>query len=687
MEQPGVIGKERFGVSGRAFGDLPSPIKGFKGSPREIIDPLESIIKNTFTFVNLADRNVVGRAIVELAEKTPGAGRFIEKVPFSVKPTKFELVEIRKTLEAAGLDLSEADLSLTARIFRQSPFKQKDHITVWRNGKEELFRVHPDLYKAVLNLDAESAGFLVKLGQPFAEALRVGATTTPEFALGRNPIRDQFSTAINTGLGIKTPYFSAKGIFHVLKSDSLYDLWVRGGGAQSTMVRLSRAEIIKRNSEMMRDPKLRKTIIRHPWQSLRLVAQIGEEMTRLGTFEAKLGPIEKATKADILKAAAESREGGLDFQRGGAKTAAIRQVTAFWNANQLGLDKVRRVAIEHPLRFFTQVGAGITLPSILLTLAQMDDARWNQIPQWQKDISWIILTGPRVTDEQFQKMTPEQKRELYENTIYRIPKPFELGVVFGSVPERILEWAAGRNPEIGKSLLMTFGAAGFQTLLPLPTFFVPLFENWANWSTFLDRPIVPRGLEDLEPAYQAKAHTSELAKSVGEAINFSPAKIDNLIRGWTGGLGVIGTDAVDGIMRNTGIVNLPDPPERTLSDIPFIKGFTVRFPTAGAESIQTFYEKYNESQKAVKTFRMFLKQDREGDAQIYFDRNQDAIENSKAFFKGAQGLRAYQQVIRGLWKDTTLLPDQKRKAINLVYVDMIDLAQEMLDELYPVESR
>ncbi len=688
MEQPGVIGKERFGVSRRAFGDLPSPIKGFKGSPREIIDPLESIIKNTFTFVNLADRNVVGRAIVELAEKTPGAGRFIEKVPFSVKPTKFELAEIRKTLEAAGLDLSEADLSLTARIFRQSPFKPgANHITVWRNGKQELYRVHPDLYRAVLNLDAESAGFLVKLGQPFAEALRVGATTTPEFALGRNPIRDQFSTAINTGLGIKTPYFSAKGIFHVLKSDNLYDLWVRGGGAQSTMVRLSRAEIIKRNSEMMRDPKLRKTIIRHPWQSLRLVAQIGEEMTRLGTFEAKLGPIEKATKTDILKAAAESREGGLDFQRGGAKTAAIRQVTAFWNANQLGLDKVRRVAIEHPLRFFTQVGAGITLPSILLTLAQMDDARWNQIPQWQRDISWIILTGPRVTDEQFQKMTSEQKRELYENTIYRIPKPFELGVVFGSVPERILEWAAGRNPEIGKSLLKTFGAAGFSSLVPLPTFFVPLFENWANWSTFLDRPIVPRGLEDLEPAYQAKAHTSEVAKAIGESINFSPAKIDNLIRGWTGGLGVIGTDAVDGIMRNTGIVNLPDPPERSLSDIPFIKGFTVRFPTAGAESIQTFYEKYNESQKAVKTFRMFLKQDREADAQSYFDRNQDAIENSKAFFKGAQGLRAYQQVTRGLWKDTTLLPDQKRRAINLVYVDMIDLAQEMLDELYPVESR
>jgi len=532
MEEPGTIAKESLAQTGRTFADLPNPIKGFKGSPREIIDPVESIVKNTFTFTNLADRNAVGRAIVELAAKTPGAGRLVEKVPFPSKATQFELAEIKKTMEAAGVDLSEADLSLTATIFRRSPFKPGDnHITVWRNGKQELYRVHPDLYKAILNLDAESAGFLVKLGQPFAEALRVGATTTPEFALGRNPIRDQFSTAINTGLGIKTPYFSAKGIFHVLKSDNLYDLWVRGGGAQSTMVRLSRAEIIERNSRMMRDPALRKTIIRHPWQSLRLITQIGEEMTRLGTFEAKLGPRESATKTDILRAAGESREGGLDFQRGGAKTAAIRQLTAFWNANLQGLDKLRRVATEHPLRFFTQVGAGITLPSILLTLYNMGDARWSEIPQWQKDISWIWLTGPRVSKAQFRKMTAEQKRDLYDNTIYRIPKAHELGIVFGSIPERITEWAAGENPEIGKSLLKTFGAAGFQALIPLPTAFVPLFENWANWSTFMDRPIVPRGLEDLEPAYQAKAHTSELSKAIGEAINFSPAKIDNLVRG------------------------------------------------------------------------------------------------------------------------------------------------------------
>ncbi|MCH7915931.1 MAG: hypothetical protein IH856_23325 [Deltaproteobacteria bacterium] len=226
MSEPGTIAKESLVSVGRTFANLPNPIRGFRGSPREIIDPVDSIVKNTFTFTNLADRNAVGRAIVELAEKTPGAGRLVEKVPFPVKPTKVELAEIRKTMEAAGIDLAEADLSLVATIFRKSPFKPgENHLTVWRDGRQELYRVHPDLYKAVLNLDAESAGFLVRLGQPFAEALRVGATTTPEFMLGRNPIRDQFSTAINTGLGIKTPFFSAKGLFHVLRSDGLYDLW------------------------------------------------------------------------------------------------------------------------------------------------------------------------------------------------------------------------------------------------------------------------------------------------------------------------------------------------------------------------------------------------------------------------------------------------------------------------------
>ncbi|MEG6513529.1 hypothetical protein [Desulforamulus ruminis] len=51
-----------------------------KGSQRDIIDPLESIVKNTYLFTQLAEKNKVGRQLAELAEKHEGMGWLIEKV-------------------------------------------------------------------------------------------------------------------------------------------------------------------------------------------------------------------------------------------------------------------------------------------------------------------------------------------------------------------------------------------------------------------------------------------------------------------------------------------------------------------------------------------------------------------------------------------------------------------------------
>lgn len=61
----------------------------------------------------------------------------------------------------------------------------------------------------------------------------------------------------------------------------------------------------------------------------------------------------------------------------------------------------------------------ITLPSVLLWELNKDDPRYQELPQWQKDIFWIIPT---------------------KDTLIKIPKPFELGILFGTVPERMLQW-------------------------------------------------------------------------------------------------------------------------------------------------------------------------------------------------------------------------------------------------------
>ena len=677
---------ERGPVSGGGtFGNQPTGIRQFKGSQRQIIDPAESIIKNTFTLVNLADRNAVVKSMVDLARQTPGGGKYVEDVPFDRKPTSFQLKEIKKTLEEVGIDtaaLDEGALDTMATIFRANKMAPENHVMFWENGKQKLVRLDPELYKTMQGLDKESSSALVEFLRPAADLLRVGATTTLEFA-ARNPLRDQWSVAINTGLGIKTPYFTARGLFHILKQDAMYEDWIASGAAHSTLVKLSRAEIIKRNMELGRNESTARTFIRHPWQSVRLLSQLTEEATRVGQFESKLGGV-GTPKAGMIEAGAASREGSFDPQRMGAKTQALHRITAFWNPNLQGLDRHRRAAIEDPLGFATRAAVGITLPSIALTLYQMNDARWKEIPQWQKDGSWVILTGPHVTQERFAQMTPQQKRDLYRNTIWRIPKAFELGVIFGSIPERIVESIAGQHKgEVGKVLLQSFVTGIGTSLVPMPTMFAPLFENWANWSNFTARPIVPKGQEDLEPALQAKAQTTAIAKKIGEAIHYSPAKIDNLIRGYTGGLGILGAEMSSSLMDTLGIVDLPEGPARTLADIPGIRGFTVRFPSSQAESIDTFWEKYADSQEKVKSWKRYLAENRAPEAERYYQNNRDLIERSRAFARGAESMRAYSKAIANIWKSNELSPQQKRDAIDQLYVENIDLARGMLKALYP----
>lgn len=61
--------------------DLHNPIYRLKGSKRDIIDPLESIIKNIYSYVYLAERNKVGQSLVELARRTQGSGFGVEEIP------------------------------------------------------------------------------------------------------------------------------------------------------------------------------------------------------------------------------------------------------------------------------------------------------------------------------------------------------------------------------------------------------------------------------------------------------------------------------------------------------------------------------------------------------------------------------------------------------------------------------
>ena len=77
--------EERTGVSNKVA-DQGAPIKKLKGSGRDIIDPIERIVINTYAYMNMAQRNRVTRSLADLAEARPGKGRLVEKVPPKMAP-------------------------------------------------------------------------------------------------------------------------------------------------------------------------------------------------------------------------------------------------------------------------------------------------------------------------------------------------------------------------------------------------------------------------------------------------------------------------------------------------------------------------------------------------------------------------------------------------------------------------
>lgn len=672
-----------------------NPVKKIKGSERVVVDPLESIIKNTNLYVTMAERNSVALKIIDALEPVSeaalieregapasGARRIENRQPQLTGPDI-----VSDTLAEHGVAPSE-DLTALLRTTGEHP--GGDEITVFRDGKRETYKVDPEIAAAIKGLDRESTNFLVRvLSQP-AKLLRAGATLTPDFMV-RNLIRDFFTAMVNTTTGVFTPVNSAKGLVSTLKKDETFQQWLSSGGANAAMVSVDRRYLQTNLEDLTRETGLGVrawNVVRHPIDALRVVSELTENATRVGAFKKHLDAIKAGdipTKDEMQRAAYVSREATLDFARMGAKMRAANMLVAFLNANLQGTDRMIRAFKDNPVSTTLRVGAGITVPSMLLWFANHDDPRYKELPQWQKDLFWIVPT---------------------ENHLFRIPKPFETGVVFGSGVERLLDAFYDKNPAAFKD----FAESVVGALLPsfLPTVGVPLVEQFANRSSFTGQALVSPEAEKQLPEYQYNAYTTELAKAIGGNIGAfpgikdakmesagsftggvaraltSPALIENYIKAWTGNLGLYIWQLTDKALRETGV--LPDPPKpaSTLADIPFVRAFVVRYPSASAQSIQDFYDSYDKNKMYLDTWNARAK---EGDFQA-MQKVQD--QGGQKMFAQMTDIRTalseHSATIRNIYKNGSMTPDDKRQLIDTLYYRMIEIAHAGNESLKQIEQ-
>jgi hypothetical protein len=292
-----------------------------------------------------------------------------------------------------------------------------------------------------------------------------------------------------------------------------------------------------------------------------------------------------------------------------------------------------------------------------------DDEKYKELPNWQKDLFWIIRVPANVPSGEI---------------LLRIPKPFELGVIFGTVPERILDYINTKDPQAFDKLRDTILEGAY--LNPkqwIPTALVPILENMTNYSIFKDKKLETMGMERLLPEKRYTAFTSETAKSLGKILGYSPIKIENLVSGYTGAGGQLSLDFLDFLVTG-GKRKLPI----TSENMPVVRGFMAREPVGSlSESVNKFYENYERITQAYNTMQ---ETNKKGDREK-FDELRKRYPEVNPIVNGmiiresnrlAEGRKEINKILDG---DET--PEMKLQKIRSISIRMTEIAKKANNRL------
>ena len=476
-------------------------------------------------------------------------------------------------------------------------------VTVNVSGKPHYYEIiDEELAKTWGTFDHRTQSVFVKMLHPFKRALQTGVTLLPDFAAA-NAIRDNAQAAIqqtfpmrSAGLGaaggavagaatsedktrgaLRGAAFGVGGgallpqvartlsaMRSVIGKDADYMEWLREGGGGFSEFYAKPRDAARMLARLRHDSTVWNTVrLANPLEFGRMV----EEATRVGRYKAM-----RKGGAGAAEAAHGSRDVSLDFSTIGRDTRGIASVTAFFNAKVQGWDKLARL-LKNPKTW--AVGAAtITAPTIALWDVNKDNPEYWDRPQWERNLFWLI---PRE-----------------EGGFYRVPKPFEIGYVFASLPERVLDWQHEKDPETLGFAIKDMISTTAEGTLPLPTALEPLIENEVNYDFFRNRPIVPQGMERLPDELQYDDRTSSLAVGIGKVTGTSPMKVDNTMRGYTGSAGTLALNAIDRVARATGLDKRPLSP----TGRPPLTGRFVTREGDTSDAEQAIYRRYAKAEEA-----------------------------------------------------------------------------------------
>jgi hypothetical protein len=564
------------------------------------------------------------------------------------------IVRNTQSIIQSGMKNTAAQRAIGQAVFLKMADKRQDIsyapgvVTVLENGKPVSYDVADQLFiDAVKSLNLPELPFLSFFAAP-ANLLRNLVTKDPGFMMA-NLMRDSLSAWVTSGAKM-TPIAATIANFGraIGGNDPVYialrNAGVIGGyefaaGVENSGIILG--ESLRRATGTQTGTEKALKPFTSLWRGLEKGTEASDAATRMAVYKATLE--KTGNEAEAIYRAMEV----MNFNRKG-NLAIVRILTAavpFLNARMQGLDVFYRAAFGKMATadaaaiqksFFIRGATLMALTSMYWFLTHDDEEYLNQ-EQETRDNNW-----------------------LFPSAGIRIPIPFEVGVLFKVVPERMLEYAFGSDT--GKDMADSFKRNLINTFAfnPIPQTVLPFVEARTNYSFFTMRPIVGQGMENVAKEYQVAPNTSEAAKKLGGILGESPIIVDHIMKGYTGSLGMYAIDLIDAVLFSNG--DSPKPAKR-FEQMPVIKRFIVDKEAKG--TVTAYYDLKNSVDEVVRTVNLMERTSNVADMGDYIEKN--------AYLLGMKGyissVEKQMKVLREAAiqiRSSDMSPEEKRESLSSI---------------------
>ncbi len=568
------VGDDRLAGSGMSptagIANQRAPIRRLTGKDERVGDIMGNILMN---ITKLVDASVKNNAALEAVDALRGSG-IVSKKPMDWKPEMIPMNQLKKVMLDRGIivpdtkkgihlsDIPKEALTGMSKMFAMKAPSGDGVISVMRDGKREYYYTDDMLlYRSMSSINKKHFGEWINLFRAPKRLLTTLITVDPSFMIA-NFIRDTGSAFVVGRDHGNLPVLSAiKGFTEALVEDEAMRTLVGAGAAfeNGYITGGDPRQTKKLLKAAMKKKSFTNTVLDSPMKLIRAWKHLGssiENSNRMAIYNAAI-----AAGKSKKQAAYEAKD-LMDFSMGGDWPVVqfLIQTVPFMNARAQGMYRLGRGAREHPVAF-TMKGLIIGLAGLALYGAFKDDERYKALEMWDRHAYFHWWIGDKH---------------------YRLPKPFEVGAIFNTIPEMMFNYAYDKESDAGKTLMREYMHMLAQTfsMSPIPQTFAPVREMRNNHNYFTDRPIVSYYEQKRLPQDQYRTRTSptmiELAKFMpemkyGEGNIASPLHLQNLYAGYTGTIGRYMLQAADMVTQRA--LDYPAPPAWEVQDVPVLGRF------------------------------------------------------------------------------------------------------------------